>query len=197
MSSKTEDELNAIIENNFVEVEDARQAAIWELEKRANEAEIGFDKQEDLTLTKKETSNNTSRFFQFNIKDPFLTDDPRAPELYSKRAIIGFSILFSTLFGAVLLMSNLKTLENKKARIGVLYFGIIFSGLIMMIASQFEINANVGLPLNVIGGLLLTEFFWNRDIGKNFLHRKKKIWKPLFISVLFMIPFLLAILYGG
>lgn len=197
MSSKTEADLKAIIENNGTEVEDARQAAQWELEKRALKAEHGLGEQEELTLKQKKNLSNTSIFSQFNKKDPFLTEDTKAPELYSKRAIIGFSILFSTLFGAVLLMSNLKTLENKKARIGVLYFGIIFSGLIMMIASQFEINANVGLPLNVIGGLLLTEFFWNRDIGKNFLHRKKKIWKPLFISVLFMIPFLLAILYGG
>jgi len=195
MSTKTLSELKDIVENNGAFVEDARQAAIWELEKRILESENNSETKQELVLNQKENVNKTSNPFQFNKNDTFITEDPSAPELYSKKSILVFSIMFSTIFGAVLLMSNLNAVNNQKAKIGVLSFAVIYTGLIIMVVNQFEIKTNIGLPLNIIGGFLLTGPFWNNEIGRDFLHRKKKIWKPLVISFLIMIPFILAIIY--
>lgn len=39
------------------------------------------------------------------------------PRIYSKRAILGFSVFFTTVFGGVLLMQNLLNINRKKKRI--------------------------------------------------------------------------------
>lgn len=48
-------------------------------------------------------------------------------ELYSKNVICAFTILFSTLFGALLLMFNLKRLKKTKAGMWVFAFGVLYS----------------------------------------------------------------------
>jgi hypothetical protein len=50
--------------------------------------------------------------------------------------------------------------------------------------------------LNTAGGLALTSTFWDKYVGKETKYRAKPIWKPLTISVIITIPFLLALIYG-
>jgi len=176
MSSKTESELKTIIADKKSYVEEARQAAIWELEERnlktdeIAEAEQVLNREMDNKL---ETQNES--FFDKGKK--YVTDDPNAPEFYSKRAITLFSALFSTIFGAALLMSNLKAVDNKTGRFWVLIFGIIYTTLIIIVLNQLETNTNLALFFNFGGALILIEVFWNKQIGKEQKHRKKKIWK--------------------
>lgn len=195
MSSKTEDELKAVIKNESL-VADACQAANWELEKRALIKTEVIEPVEKTNLEPRKKTNFGNEWFTFRRKQSFITIDPKAPELYSKQAILLFSILFSTIFGAVLLMSNLKTLRLKNARNQVLWFGIMYTGIIIFIVSYFEIKSNIGMPLNLVGSLILTELFWNRELGKEFSFRKKKIREALFYSILIMIPFVLVVIYG-
>ncbi|MGB8704817.1 MAG: hypothetical protein WCD31_07295 [Gillisia sp.] len=117
------------------------------------------------------------------------------PELYSKYVIIGFSVFFSTIFGAVLLMSNLKRVNEPKGRKAVLFFGIgymLLSGVIVSLLMN-----NIAIILNVVGAAILNEYFWNKYIGKETDFEKRSWGRAFGISVLVVIPFvLLALNYG-
>ncbi len=195
MSSKTEAELKALIANNKTYIEDARLAAIWELEER-NLKSDEIVEAEKVLIQEKAIKLEEQKKLVLNKENKYFTDDPNAPELYTKTAITMFSTVFSTIFGAVLLMSNLKAVNNKQARFWVLIFGIGYTAVIITVVNQFRTNTNLALLFNFGGALILTEFFWNKHIGKEQKHRKKKIWKPLIISIIITIPFILAIVYG-
>ena len=125
-----------------------------------------------------------------------ITEDPDAPELHSKKVVMVFCAIFSTIFGAVLMMFNMKQTNNKAGRIQVLVFGIAYSILTMIAVNQLETRANIALLLNLAGGGILTTYFWNKFIGKDFKHRKRSWVKPAIISVCIAIPLLLAAVYG-
>ncbi|MCB0739142.1 MAG: hypothetical protein KDC92_16650 [Bacteroidetes bacterium] len=194
MAAKTDDELQSVINDKKTFVQEARQAAAWELERRGIGYEMSFEDELDPNSNKKIEQHESP--FQFNKDRKFVTNDSDAPVLYTKRAITMFSVLFSTLFGSVLLMSNLKAIGNKNGRIWVLVFGIVYTVFIVVVANQFKTIMNLALLLNFGGAFILTEVFWNREIGREQKHQSKKIWKPLIISVLISIPFILAIIYG-
>ncbi|AVR46002.1 hypothetical protein C7S20_12465 [Christiangramia fulva] len=119
------------------------------------------------------------------------------PKLYSKRVIYAFSIIFSTLFGTILLMSNLKQTGNKKGWYEVLIFGVIFTAGVVFTAASFNIETNIGLPLNLLGALILNEYFWNRYIGKETKFEKKSWHKPAIISLVITLPLIYIILTAG
>ena len=119
--------------------------------------------------------------------------DPNAPLLYSKGAIRAFSLIFSTVFGAVLLSSNID--DNKRKWI-VIGFGIIYTAVTIIIMNLIPPNTFYVLLLNTAGGLGLTSTFWNKYVGQETEYRAKPIWKALIISIVITIPFLLAIIYG-
>jgi hypothetical protein len=121
-----------------------------------------------------------------------IVTDPNAPLLYSKGAITAFSLLFSTIFGAVLLSSNINDTKKKWIVIG---FGIIYTAITITIVNLVPERFLI-LVLNIGGGLGLTTIFWNQYVGKEIKHRAKSIWKPLIISIIITIPFLLALIYG-
>ncbi|WP_200979158.1 hypothetical protein [Echinicola sp. 20G] len=190
MAKKSETELKAIISDDKSYIEDARLAASWELEARGQKSNESIEIQQvivDQSRDKKLVSNKRKKY---------ITDDPSAPELYTKQAIIFFSVFFSTVFGAFLLMSNLKTVQKRKARFWALTFGVCYTILMILILNQVEKSSQLGLVFNLTGAVILSETFWNRRIGKELKHRKKKIWKPLIISIIITIPFVLAIVYG-
>lgn len=130
---------------------------------------------------------------QLKIENQNFEDLPR---LYSKRVIYIFSILFSTIFGAVLLMSNLKNTGEKKGRLQVLLFALVFTTGLLITAATVKTTSNFTIPLNVIGGLILNEYFWNRYLGKEIKFEKKKWYKPAIISLIVCIPFVLAAVYA-
>ena len=119
--------------------------------------------------------------------------DPDAPLLYSKGTIRGFCVLFTTIFGAVLLSSNINDSKKKWIVIG---FGIIYTGLTVVLANIIPTNTFWVLLLNTAGGLGLTTTFWDKYVGKETKYRTKPIWKPLIISFIITIPFVLALIYG-
>lgn len=190
MNSKSNTELENIIENKHKYTADAIQAVIWELEKRdaisENDIEINqkiIDKEkESLAVELKEYNNEESAFDEFEN-----------PTLYSKRAIQGFSIFFSTFFGTVLLMSNLKAMNKSKARIQVLVFGILYTVFIYTILNYLPKTYFTTLILNLIGSAILTEFFWNKELGNDLKFTKKQITKPLIISLLITAFFIFLI----
>lgn len=117
------------------------------------------------------------------------------PLLYSKKLILIFSGLFSVIFGAALLLSNLKRQDEKKGIYQVILFVIIYVAGMVYSISSMQIGSNLSLPLNLLGGVFLTEYFWNRYLGKDMEYEKKSWIKPTLISLGISIPAFLALVY--
>ncbi len=118
-------------------------------------------------------------------------------KIYSKGAIYGFSIFFSTVFGGVLLMQNLKDLGKKKEANLVLGISLLYTAISIVIINLLPSTvSNPSLFLNLIGGGILSYFFLPKYIPNFESFSKKAIWKPLIISLLISIPFVLALIYS-
>jgi hypothetical protein len=191
MSKKSNHELEKIFEDKSNYTEEAVQAVIWELEKRnlIEKTAVLYqdpekeDKVTDLSVSKEVLDENESQF-----------EELVQPVLYSKKAIQGFTIFFSTLFGAILLMSNLKEMNKPKARMQVLVFGIVYTVLSSFLLNYLPRMFFISIIFNLIGYAVLIEYFWNKNLGKNLEHKKKKIWKPLIISLLFTLIMLFILI---
>ena len=119
------------------------------------------------------------------------------PKIYSKRAILGFSIFFSSIFGGVLLVKNLRSIGKKKEANIVLLLSIIYTVVIIYIVNiPDEPKTSLTYLCNMAGALVLTELFYKKHFLVDGDYEKKKIWKPLIISILITIPFILALVYA-
>jgi hypothetical protein len=125
-----------------------------------------------------------------------LTDIPKL-KIYTKRAIWGFSIFFSAIFGAVLLMQNLKDIGRKKEANIILLLSIIYTIISIYIVNiPKEPITSVTYLCNIAGGAVLSEYYFGKYFPSPDDYGKKKIWKPLIISILILIPFMLAMVYN-
>jgi len=193
---KTDSELEYILENKKNYNEQAVLASIQILKERNGESSELKSVEKEIETEKEKKEITQQKAVEENKKKNNITDDPNAPELHSKKVIMVFSVLFSTIFGAVLLMYNMKQTENKAGRIQVLIFGILYTIATLLVVNLMNIGGNIALIFNIAGGGILTEYFWNKFIGKDFEHRKRSWIKPAIISVLITIPIFLAAIYG-
>lgn len=194
--SKTDSELEYILENKNNYNEQAVEASILILKERNGKTTKLESAEREIKIGKEKKEIARSKTVVEHKKKNNITDDPNAPELHSKKVIIVFSGLFSTIFGAVLLIYNMKQTGNQTGRIQVLIFGILYTIIALVAVSLLNVRANISLIFNIVGGGILTEYFWNKFIGKEFQHRKRSWIKPAIISVLISIPMILAAIYG-
>ena len=110
--------------------------------------------------------------------------EQESPSLYSKNLILVFAILFSTIFAAVLLILNLKSLGKRNAGLQVLIFAILYLIATGVIIQTFDLQPGLTIIANVIGAAILNEYFWNKHIGTDLEFKKKGWMKPLMISLL-------------
>lgn len=123
-------------------------------------------------------------------------EQENAVKVYSKRAILGFALFFAPIFAGVLLRQNLIDTNRKKEGNVVLLASIGFTILTILIVNSFERKTSVmTLLLNLGWGALLSEYFYKKYFSDN-TYEYKKVWKPLFISIAILIPFLLAMVYA-
>jgi hypothetical protein len=193
MAGKSDEQLKDYLVRFEKFTPEAITAAADELKKRGKQ----FTEQELKELQQKVQSRVKAEQEEVGLWDStsntaMEVTDPDAPLLYSKRAIRAFSILFSTIFGAVLVASNITDTGRKWTVIG---FGIVLTALSIVVANLVDQASAVTL-LNIAGGLGLISTFWDRYIGKETKYRAKPIWKPLIISLIIIIPFILAAIYG-
>ena len=113
------------------------------------------------------------------------------PALYSKRVIFMFCLLFSTIFGAVILMSNLNSVKENKGKWQVLLFALLYTAGHAYTVFNFS-TTYIGLMLNLGGALILTEYFWNRYIGMEKEFIRKSWTKPALVSALITVPLIVA-----
>lgn len=152
---------------------------------------------EEFLKYKRELTQNDNSRDQDLEKDEFEENEITEilPELYSKRVITAFCLIFSTLFGAVILMSNLKQRDETKGWWQVLLFSILYT--IGTIFTVYTTNSsNFTIPLNILGAVILNEYFWNRYLGKSIEFEKKSWTKPAIISITVTIPFILALVFA-
>jgi hypothetical protein len=119
-----------------------------------------------------------------------------AVEIYSKWAIWGFSIFFSTIFGGVLLVLNLRAVGLKKAANTVLIFSILYfiaSGIIVGVIGIT--GSYTPLFINIVGAAILTGYFFNKYFPEDDYY-PKSIGKPLIISIVISLVIFLIIYYG-
>jgi hypothetical protein len=188
MLKKSNEVLENILADKDAYTDEAIQAVIWELENR-NIIEKGAIThklailENDVLIEEKEVDK---------ANHEVSSEATVFPILYSKRAIQGFTIFFSTLFGTVLLMSNLKKMNKPKARVEVLVFVISYTFLTILLLDYLPKTFFLTMVFNLIGYAILVEYFWNKNLGKELQHQKKQISKPLIISfaILVLLVFL-------
>ena len=195
--TKTNSELEYILENKEKYNEKAVSASIQILtERNGKTPEIETVENEMLVVEEKKI-NQQKKIIEKTKKKSFLTEDTNAPELHSKRVIMLFSAIFSTIFGSVLLMYNMKQTCNSRGRTQVLIFGILYTIATIVLINLLNIKTNLALLFNFAGAGILTEYFWNKFIGQEFKYRKRSWIKPAIISVLIVLPIFISIIYGG
>ncbi len=144
----------------------------------------------------------------------FEESDQQPPEeqsvaIYSKWAILLFSIFFSPFIGAVLLMLNLRSVGRKREGTGILLLAIAYqlvSRVILSILFKDMLTGNSPRELlgntrffayslipDIIGGGLLSEYFFKKYFPDNRHYEYKSIIGPLLIVLLLSIP--LGLLY--
>ena len=173
MRLKSNKELEVILKEKNKYTQEAIRAVIWEMESRnlIEKSEVHFE--------------------ESTLKDLSISNEKLVlPVLYSKKAIQGFTIFFTTIFGAVLLMHNLKEMNKLKARNQVLIFGIAFTILSAMLLNYLPKMFLTTLLFNLIGYAVLIEFFWKNNIDKELEFTKKEVWKPLTISIIIILSLL-------
>jgi hypothetical protein len=191
MLKKSNDELENILEDKKMYTDEAIQAVIWELENR-NIIEKGSITH-NLAILEKDVLIEEKELDKANHEAS--SEATVFPILYSKRAIQGFTIFFSTLFGAVLLMSNLKKMNKPKARVEVLVFGISYTFLTIILLDYLPKTFFLTILFNLVGYAVLVEYFWNKNLGKELQHQKKQISKPLIISFAILVLLVLLQFY--
>jgi len=186
---KSDSELENMISNRNQYVEDAIFTASSILNDRKNqpieqqkiESEAENKKKHEVKLTK-ETEN-------------FLTDDPNAPELFTKTTITVFSALFGVIFGTALMMYNIKQTNNSKGRIQVLIFGVLYSFATIAVLNLLNSKSYLVVAANLFGAAIMTGVFWAKFIGNEFEHREKSWIMAALISLAITIPFILLLIY--
>lgn len=121
-----------------------------------------------------------------------VVDDISSPQLYSKRVVYVFSVLFAVVFGGVLFISNLKTLQNYKSIKIIWVYIILYTIFTLVMIFNFPNTGNLALLLNIGGAIPLYSYFWKKFIGAQLKYRKKSFVKPLLISLAVVIPFVIA-----
>ncbi|NBW35654.1 MAG: hypothetical protein EBR30_11690 [Cytophagia bacterium] len=195
MKGKTNEGLMDYIDNFHKYSPEAIQSAVDELKRRGKH----FSEQElteiNLKISKsaKAEDEEDTLFAPNKAWEQNVITDPNAPLFYSKAAISAFSLFFSTVFGAVLLSYNINDTKRKWI---VISFGVVYTTVSIILLNLIPQNIFYLLLLNTAGGLALTSTFWDKFIGKETQYRAKPIWKPLIISIIIGILFLLAIIYS-
>jgi hypothetical protein len=85
---------------------------------------------------------------------------------------------------------------DKKAKWIIIGFGTLYTSIAIAILNQLPRNTGMTFLLNAGGAYLLTQIFWNKYLGKGTKYRTKEIWKPLIISIILIVPIILAVIYG-
>ncbi|CAN5917047.1 hypothetical protein BH11BAC7_BH11BAC7_24400 [soil metagenome] len=174
------EQLNDYIENRYKYIPEIVHAALNELQKRGR-----IFSAEELELIYADTEIKAGdENFQSGIRDA-VTDARELPEYYSPMVIRIFSVLFSVLFGSILMAMNLSRTPEKKGVYEAVIFGVIYTTAIMIIGNYLPANGGgIGIVFNIAGGFMIEYFFWNKYIGTETPYVKRSFVKPLITGLI-------------
>ncbi|AZA83804.1 hypothetical protein C1637_13790 [Chryseobacterium lactis] len=122
--------------------------------------------------------------------------EEKLPKIYSKKAILGFSIFLSTLFGGVLLYQNLIEVNKKKEAYTVLAISILLTILTVIIVNIPENpKSSLAYLCGLGGGCLLSYYLMPKYFPDEEKYPQKAIWKPLIIAVIIVAIILFSVIY--
>jgi hypothetical protein len=193
MSNKTDAELMEYITNIDRYSHEALVAVVNELKVRGH----NFPDEELRSINekiqiKKEVEEEDGFFRSSKSLRKNVVTDPNAPLLYSKVAIMTFSILFTVIFGSILLSFNI---ANTGKKLKVIGFGLLLTILATVIGNLLPHSILYVYLINCVGGYFLTSDFWNNNIGRETKYRSRPIWLPLIISILIAVLLLIVAVY--
>lgn len=123
--------------------------------------------------------------------------EEQLPGIYSKKAILGFSIFLSTFFGGILLFQNLIAVNKKKEAYIVLGISIIITILTGIIVSVPENpNSSLSYLCGFAGGSVLAYYFFPKYFPNEEQYPRKAIWKPLIIGIILVAILVTAAIYS-
>jgi uncharacterized membrane protein YdcZ (DUF606 family) len=193
---KSDEELHNCINNREKLLPETVETAVEELQKRGtvfSEEELKVIA-EDMQARRDHAISGVKSSGIFNRNDKDLqVEDPEAPSFYSKGAIFGFSILFSVLFGAIMLAINISKTQYRQKTIWVVLFGLTYVIASVLLAQN--LGSTFSFILIIFGAYLLQVLFWNRYIGNSTLYRAKPIKIPLIIGLCIYIPIIILLIY--
>ncbi|HVW98746.1 MAG TPA: Nif11-like leader peptide family natural product precursor [Mucilaginibacter sp.] len=196
---RSDEELRERVNNREKYLPETVEASVAELSERGvtfSDEELRIIDEDMLARREIAAGNNHNPGIFRNDANLYI-DDPDAPIYYSKRAILIFSILFSVLFGSVMLAMNVsRSREAGKAFLVVLY-GLGFTVLTGLLTSSIKMNLGITIITAYVGALIMEMLFWNRYVGKTTLYRPKPIWGPLITGILLASIIVYLIIISG
>jgi len=193
MAKKSVEELMEYIDNFDDYSSWALTAVVNELKVRKMDfSDEEFNSLYERIEKKKEIEEEEDVFGSSKSLKKNVVTDPNAPLLYSKITVSSFSILFTVVFGAILLALNI---ENKINKIKVIGFGVLFTTLAILIGNLIPHSTFYVYAINGFGGYFLSTEFWNKYVGRETKYRTKPIWIPSIISIIIMVLVLISIFY--
>lgn len=185
-STRTDDELNERVNSREKYLPETVEASVEELQHRGHsftEEELEVIS-EDIQARREQANAWTGFDNLFNNTEKIKqVADPDAPAFYTKRAIYIFSIVFSVLFGSILLAINVSKTPKRVNAIFVVLYGLAFTIAEVMLAERIHLNTGFAIIGGIIGSYPLNYFFWRSYLGNSSLYRAKSIWIPLIVGI--------------
>ncbi|MGB0837695.1 MAG: hypothetical protein ACPGRE_06305 [Flavobacteriaceae bacterium] len=179
-------ELLEMYNNTDLYTVEALKSIETELQKR----EIDFEAHDYAYLQQEEDSENGVEHIEIE-KEIEIAKSPI--ELYSPMAIFGFSIFFSTFIGGVLLMLNLRKLGKKEQGNQMLFLSLLYVLASSALLTYTGPNNLASFLLNLLGGWLMANYFFQKYIGPWRGFERKSIGKPLAIMLLITLGLILML----
>lgn len=121
----------------------------------------------------------------------------QTPKIYSKKTILGFSILLSPLFGGVLLYQNLIEVQKKKEAYMILGLSVLMTIATLVIVNIPENpKSSLAYLCGIAGGSIFSYYFMPKYFPDEDQLPKKSLWKPAIIAVMIVVIFVLLLMYS-
>jgi hypothetical protein len=183
-----DEELRHIATNYEVYTDPMLLAVKWEFEARGIPLPAGFPE-----ITEIEEKPESVTVFP-ETKQADEHPDVIVPPMYSRSAILGFSLFFSPITGGILLAINAAKI-SKKYVLPILLFAISYTALQVYASLKIPKGNFLGLLVPVAGALLLSDVLWNMYIGRKVKYKNRSILVPLIISIIIFAPLIYLVYY--
>jgi hypothetical protein len=197
VSKLSDAELHELIDNRPNYMPETVETAMAELKNRG----IELDPEELQVVTEdlKAQRDNVGEqggsggFFNQTYKNNIVTD-PFAPNLYSRKAVYGFTFFMGALFGSIMLAINAGKVRNTKGVWTALLFGVVFTGIQVAVVNTFHTNNSGSIFFGIISAFFSDYVLWPRVIGNEAFYRAKPIWVPLITAIVLGVLIVTAVI---